>query len=388
MKTCSCCGDKIVKNDFIAVTKGFICSSCSAKINMLFVNKSKQNNEVVTNQIKKTITSQTPIDIKRELDMYVVGQENAKKVVSVAAYNHLKRLKLNEDNKSEILEKSNILLIGPTGSGKTYLIKSLAKILDVPFAIADATSLTEAGYVGSDVESIVASLVHAAGDEPAKAEKGIIFIDEIDKLAHQINNGEKRVVGGEGVQQALLKIIEGTKVTVPIMSSDDNTRKREVVIDTTDIMFICGGAFPALPKIIGDRLDCEETDENVLDKLVDEDLNTFGLIPELMGRLPIISVLSNISLEMYEKILVEPKNSLIRQYQRSFEYDNIKLCFSVEAIKEIALKANKRNRGARSLRTELEYLLKDLMFDLPGKYKGKIVITGGFVRGEEDVRYD
>lgn len=389
---CTCCGDLIRGKEYTIGPNGTtFCDPCLQKIGLLVNNRNYGSTKVVENIYKKDssgfegVTQKVPTEIKKELDKYVIGQEDAKQVMAVAAYNHYKRVHLNKTTEDETIEKSNILMIGPTGSGKTHMIKSLAKVLDVPFAIADATTLTEAGYVGSDVESIVVSLLHAAGDNVDRAATGIVFIDEIDKLAQNGNGKEKRVVGGEGVQQALLKIIEGTKISVPVGAKGNNSLRKEVTIDTTDILFICGGAFPAIEPIIKKRMEQKEKNigitEFLLSNIEDEDLSEFGLIPEFIGRLPVVTTLEDVSLEMFERILVEPKNAILTQYQRSFAYDGVELTFSKEAIHLIAENAAVRKRGARALRSEVERLLKNLMFEIPGSFVGGIRITGDFVKG-------
>lgn len=329
-----------------------------------------------------------PLDIKNKLDEYIVGQEYAKKVLSVACYNHYKRNALGDTS----IKKSNVLLIGPTGSGKTYLVETLAKILDVPFVITAATSLTEAGYIGDDVESVVAKLLSAADGDVQKAEKGIIFIDEIDKLSGRSTETEKRV-GGKGVQQALLPILEGTTLYIGKqegMSSGMKTR-----IDTSGILFICGGAFPEVEDIIKKRLTKKVSigfnsvveqdntiNDNILKKVTIDDLREFGLIPEFLGRLPIIAPLESLTEEMLMKILSEPKGSIVSQYQKLFNFDNIKLVFKEDALRAIAKKAIKKGTGARSLRGILEELLLDLMFYVPSSPNvDKIYITKDFVEG-------
>ncbi len=335
-----------------------------------------------------------PVDMKKHLDDYVVGQEDAKKTLCVAVYNHYKRLKtMRRDNE---IEKSNVLLLGPTGVGKTLLASTLAKALDVPFAIADATTLTEAGYVGEDVENILLRLIQAADYDIKKAERGIIYIDEIDKIGRKSENPSiTRDVSGEGVQQALLKIIEGTTANVPPQGGRKHPNQEYLKIDTKNILFICGGAFDGLERIVEKRkgssslgFEAEVHNKEEFSKtdwmkdVVAHDLVKFGIIPELVGRIPVITALKGLDEEALVQILVEPKNSIIKQYQKLFEMDHIKLKFTDDALKAIAQKAIKQETGARGLRSILEEILGDLMFNCPSDETiVKVTINGDTVNG-------
>ena len=332
-----------------------------------------------------------PHKIKAKLDEYVVGQEYAKKVMSVAVYNHYKRVATDTMDEIEI-EKSNMLMIGPTGSGKTYLVKTLAKLLDVPLAITDATSLTEAGYIGDDIESVVSKLLAAADNDVDKAEQGIIFIDEIDKIAKKKNTSQ-RDVSGESVQQGMLKLLEGAEVEVPVGASSKNAMVPMTMVNTKNILFICGGAFPELEEIIKERLNQEasigfraklkdeyDKDENLLSKVTVEDVRKFGMIPEFLGRLPILFTLEPLSEDTLVRILQEPKNAILKQYEKLLAMDEVKLAFDEDALRAIAHKAKEKKVGARALRAVIEEFMLDIMYEIPKDDNiGMVTITKDYV---------
>ena len=333
-----------------------------------------------------------PHKIKASLDEYVVGQEHAKKVMSVAVYNHYKRVMAKPEEDGVEIEKSNMLMVGPTGSGKTYLVKTLAKLLDVPLAITDATSLTEAGYIGDDIESVVSKLLAAADNDVERAEHGIIFIDEIDKLAKK-RNANQRDVSGESVQQGMLKLLEGAEVEVPVGASSKNAMVPMTTVDTRNILFICGGAFPDLEEIIKERLNKEasigfkadlkdkyDKEENLLLQVTVEDIRKFGMIPEFLGRLPILFSLEALTEEMLVKILKEPKNAIIKQYTKLLAMDEVKLEFEEEALYAIAALAKKKKVGARALRAIIEEFMLDIMYEIPKDDNiGIVTITRDYI---------
>ncbi len=373
---CSFCGKSQEQVRKLVAGPGvYICDECIELCNEIIEEEIGDETELGKVELPK------PQDIKDVLDQYVIGQEGAKKSLSVAVYNHYKRVNASQKSEDVELQKSNIVLIGPTGVGKTLLAQTLARILNVPFAIADATSLTEAGYVGEDVENILLKLIQAADYDLEKAEKGIVYIDEIDKIARKTDNPSiTRDVSGEGVQQALLKILEGTVASVPPQGGRKHPHQEFMQIDTTDILFICGGAFDGLEKIVQSRIGkkgigfgaevVSRDDGNlgaILKQILPQDLLKYGLIPEFVGRIPVIATLDPLDSDAFVRILKEPRNALIKQYQKIFELDGVSLEFKDNCLLAIAEEAMKRNTGARGLRAILEETLLDVMFDLPSR---------------------
>jgi len=392
---CSFCGkgqDQVRK--LIAGPDVYICDACIELCNEIIVE------ELEEDKVAGKDPSLKPAEIYSELDKYLVGQAAIKKTISVAVYNHFKRINSKTANDIE-LQKSNILLLGPTGCGKTLLAKTLAKVLKVPFSIADATSLTEAGYVGEDVESILLKLIHDADFNIQKAEQGIVYIDEIDKIARKGENTSiTRDVSGEGVQQSLLKILEGTVANIPPKGGRKHPHQELIQIDTSNILFICGGAFDGLDKVVEDRVNSSNLgfgaritsrnsfeSRNILSEITSGDLIKFGIIPEFIGRLPVVCVLEPLDIPALVSILVDPKNSLVRQYQKLFELEGAKLNFTQQALEAIAIKAYEERTGARALRSVMERLMLDLMFELPNmvKLKKEFTITGEMIEGIDSI---
>ena len=376
---CSFCGkNKHDTNILIAGSSAHICDTCIEQAHVI-VNKDKSTEKFSSSNINLL----KPKQIKEHLDEFVIGQDQAKKVISVAVYNHYKRV-LNNDDDIEI-DKSNIIMVGNTGTGKTLIARSIAKLLDVPFCIADATVLTEAGYVGEDVESILTRLLQAADYDIEKAKRGIIFIDEVDKIARKSDNPSiTRDVSGEGVQQAMLKLLEGTVVNVPPQGGRKHPDQKMIALDTKDILFVSGGAFNGIEKDISKRLNTSVIgfksknndfieSENILQYLLPQDLKKFGLIPELIGRMPVVTYLNKLDKDALFRILVEPKNALINQYKKLFQLDNVSLVFDKDALHLIVEKALDFDLGARGLRSICETVMLDAMFDIPSEKKVKSI---------------
>jgi len=384
---CSFCGksrDEV--KILIAGQEGHICENCVEHAQEIIVQELQKRHEIQTTQYRFNIRK--PLEIKQFLDEYVIGQVDAKKILSVAVYNHYKRITQKQQNDEVEIEKSNIIMVGETGTGKTLLAKTIAKLLNVPFAIVDATVFTEAGYVGEDVESMLTRLLQVCNYDVAAAEKGIVYIDELDKIARKGDNPSiTRDVSGEGVQQGLLKMLEGTEVLVPPQGGRKHPEQKMIKLNTSNILFICGGAFDGIDKVIARRINTnaigfnvnkseqESNKKNLLQFVNAQDLKSFGLIPELLGRLPVVTHLDPLDEKTLRSILTEPKNSLVKQYTRLFEYEGIKLTIEPEVLDFMVQKALEYKLGARGLRTISEHILTDAMFELPGSGVDKLDVT-------------